>query len=147
MLAENLIQRPLRGNASRQRMVLEALELSLRSDKTEDLSSNLTVEHVMPQSWERNWPLSENTDEAAESRNQAVKEIGNLTLVTSKLNPSLSNAPWTEKWETLEKHTAFRLNWELLKDAPDVWDEAAIHERSRQLCDYIKEIWPYADKL
>ena len=147
MLAENLIQKPLRFSAGRQRMVLEALELSRRSDKTEDLGSNLTLEHIMPQSWERNWPLLDNTDEVADSRNQAVKEIGNLTLVTSKLNPSLSNAPWAEKQETLEKHTALRLNWELLKDSPDVWDEAAIHERSRQLCEFIKEIWPYADKL
>ena len=149
MLAERLIQTPMRGNASRQKMVLEAIEMSLRSDKTESLGQfrNLTVEHIMPQSWERNWPLPENTEEATDSRNQAVKEIGNLTLVTSKLNSSLSNAPWTEKRETLEKHAAFRLNWELLKDAPDVWDEAAIQERSKQLYEVIKEIWPYADKL
>ena len=147
MLAENLIQKPLRFSAGRQRMVLEAIELSLRSDKTEDLGSNLTVEHIMPQSWERNWPLPENTEEAVESRIQAIKEIGNLTLLTDKLNATASNAPWTEKQETLGKHTALRLNWELLKEPPDVWDEAAIHERSRQLCEYIKEIWPYADKL
>ena len=149
MLAERLIQAPMRGNVSRQKMVLEAIEMSLRSDKTESLGQfrNLTVEHIMPQSWERNWPLPENTEEATDSRIQAIKEIGNLTLLTDKLNATASNAAWDEKQETLGKHTAFRLNWELLKEPPDVWDEAVIHERSRQLCEYIKEIWPYADKL
>ena len=149
LLAENLIQNPLRGSPARQKMVLEAIEMSLRSDKTEapGQSSNLTVEHIMPQSWERNWPLSENTEEATESRKQAVKEIGNLTLITGKLNASVSNAAWAEKRGELRKHTASRLNWELLDDAPEVWDEASIHERSRQLCEVIKGIWPYADKI
>ena len=149
LLAENLTQKPLPGSSARQKMVLEAIEMSLRSDKTEapGQSSNLTVEHIMPQSWERNWPLSENTEEATESRKQAVKEIGNLTLITGKLNASVSNAAWAEKREELRKHTASRLNWELLDDAPEVWDEASIHERSRQLCEVIKGIWPYADKI
>ena len=149
LLAENLIQNPLRGSPARQKMVLEAIEMSLRSDKTEapGPSSNLTVEHIMPQSWERNWPLSENTEEATESRKQAVKEIGNLTLITGKLNASVSNAAWAEKRGELRKHTASRLNWELLDDAPEVWNEASIHERSRQLCEVIKGIWPYADKI
>ena len=149
LLAESLIQKPLRGSPARQKMVLEAIEMSLRSDKTEapGQSSNLTVEHIMPQSWERNWPLSENTEEATESRKQAVKEIGNLTLITGKLNASVSNAAWSEKRGELRKHTASRLNWELLDDAPEVWDEASIHARSRQLCEVIKGIWPYADKI
>ena len=149
MLADNLVHIPMRGNASRQRMVLEAIETSLRSDKTGPLgqSSTLTVEHIMPQSWERNWPVLENIEEAVESRNQAVKEIGNLTLVTTKLNSSLSNDPWSKKKETIRNHTALRLNWELLDNAPEVWDEESIHERSRKLAETVAQIWPYADKL
>ena len=149
MLADNLVHIPMRGNASRQRMVLEAIETSLRSDKTGPLGqpSTWTVEHIMPQSWERNWPVLENIEEAVESRNQAVKEIGNLTLVTTKLNSSLSNDPWSKKKETIRNHTALRLNWELLDNAPEVWDEESIHERSRQLAQIVSEIWPYADKL
>ena len=152
LLEENLIRRPLRGNASRQRMVLEAIELSMRSEKTESLGQfrNLTVEHLMPQSWERNWSLTDDTpnrNEAEEVRNQAVKEIGNLTLVTDKLNPSLSNQPWKEKKGTLRQHTTLRLNWELLDPDPEVWDEEAIHERSRALFRKVIEIWPYGDRL
>ena len=149
MLSENLINAPLRGNSSRQKMVLEAIEMSLRSDKTEELGQfrNLTVEHILPQSWQQNWPLPTDSEEALETREKAVKEIGNLTLVTNKLNPSLSNASWGEKRPTLEKHTALRLNWELLNNFPGTWDEQAIHERSRQLTESIKNTWPYADKL
>lgn len=149
MLAEYLIGWPLRGSVNRQKMVLEAIEMSLRTGKTEDLgqNKNLTLEHIMPQSWRQHWPLSSDDEEAANNREKAIKEIGNLTLVTDKLNPSLSNAPWSEKRDTLKKHTTMRLNWELLEEAPDSWDESAIHERSRQLTESVKEVWPYADRL
>ena len=148
-LAESLINAPMRGNASRQRMVLEAIELSLRSDMSEAIGDvrNLTVEHIMPQAWQQHWPVSESTEEVLEAREQAVKRIGNLTLVTSKLNPRLSNAPWSEKKETLGNHTSLRLNWELLNGFPNSWDESAIHERSSQLAEAVKGIWPYADRL
>ena len=151
MLTASLVGTPLKGTVSRQVMVLEAIEMHMRSDKTEDLGqSALTREHIMPQSWERNWPLPANDldqQEAGEYRKQAVSELGNLTLTTHKLNSSLSNGPWLEKCDALEQHTALRLNWELLNGAPAVWDESAIHERSEQLAKLIVEIWPHAEEL
>ena len=86
----------------------------------------------MPASWQRNWPLPDGLagDEAIDARDEAVKEIGNLTLVTGKLNASLSNAPWHEKIETLRRHTTLRLNWELLEHPPETWNEETIRERS-----------------
>ena len=149
MLMENLIKAPLKGTVGRQVMVLEAIEMHLRSEKTEGFDqSSLTREHIMPQSWERNWPLSgdvPNTEEARAARNQTVKEIGNLTLVTGKLNSSLSNGPWNEKCRTLEKYTALRLNWELLHEPPTVWNETSIHERSEHLAKLIAKIWPFTN--
>ncbi len=152
LLNEYLTTRPLRGTSGRQKMVLEAIEMSLRTEKTEDIGSvkNLTVEHIMPQSWERNWPLSEDVvdkDEATDSREQAVKNIGNLTLVTNKLNPSLSNAAWSEKRGTLEKHTSLRLNWSLLNETLGVWNDETIHQRSETLSKMVAHIWPYADNI
>ena len=147
-LFDNLIGSPLRITIGRQTMVLEAIELRLRTDRTEDIGqAPLTREHVMPESWPRYWPLPEGQDseEAAEARNQAVREIGNLTLVTGRLNSSLSNEAWEKKKETLGKHTALRLNWELLQNAPETWDEAAIHERSRKLAEMVAEIWPFEE--
>ena len=62
----------LKGTVSRQVMVFEAIERHLRSDKTEDIGNvTLTREHIMPQEWERNWPLDEhvpNKEEVAEKR-------------------------------------------------------------------------------
>ena len=150
MLNEYLVGTPLRGTVGRQTMVLEAIESHLRSDKTEVLNQvSLTREHIMPEAWQRNWPLPNGKDaeEAIGIRDQAVKEIGNLTLVTGKLNSSLSNAPWHRKKETLNQHTTLRLNWDLLQDPPVEWDEDTIRERSKYLANAAKEIWPSANYI
>ncbi len=151
ILEESLTTRPLRGNARRQTMVLEAIELGLRTDKSESVigTGGLTLEHIMPKAWdEKNWPLvSDNLSEARERRNEAVKELGNLTLVTQKLNSSISNGPWPEKKGNLHQHSTLFLNKILLDDAPDNWDEDAILERSRLLARQIIRIWPHADQL
>ncbi len=79
MLKDALTNQPLKGSVGRQKMVLEAIELSLRSDKAEHLidTTNLTLEHIMPQRWERNWFLpapTENNPNPQETRNNAVKK-------------------------------------------------------------------------
>ena len=86
-------------------------------------------------------------DEAIDARDQAVKDIDNLTLVTGKLNASLSNAPWHDKMETLRRHTTLRLNWELLERPPETWNEETIRERSGQLAKFATEIWPFANNI
>ncbi len=150
MLHDNLVGTPLRGTVGRQTMVLEAIEAHLRTAKTEAMSQvSLTREHIMPSSWQRNWPLLDGMagDEAVDARDQAVKEIGNLTLVTGKLNASLSNAPWKEKIEALRRHTTLRLNWELLEQPPEIWNEETIRERSEKLATLATEIWPSANHI
>jgi hypothetical protein len=126
--------------------------MSLRSDKSEPLgaTNKLTVEHIMPQKWEKHWPIP--TDDldntvAEEAREKAIKNIGNLTLTTHKLNASLSNGPWSEKRETLDKHSSLFLNKRLLENAPNHWNEAAIQERSEYLAKIIIQIWPSADRF
>ena len=148
-IREKLIGNPLGGNAIRQRMVMEAIEISLRGDLAEDLGSteNLTLEHIMPQRWELHWPLAD--DEKSDQdrkweRGQAVKEIGNLTLVTQKLNSSISNGPWVEKRVHLSAHSSLFLNKRLLEDVPEIWDEDAIRARSTKLVEQILKIWPHA---
>ena len=126
----------------RLRFVLEAIEDHKHGDKTETkCPTDLTIEHVMPQHWGPNWPLGEDlTGEQAQSRDDRVHTLGNLSLVTDKLNPALSNAAWLEKREILKKHSVLLLNDELLDS--DSWDEAAIVKRGKEMAQTICEIWP-----
>src|SRR5690606_9309136 len=82
----------------RLRLLLEALERRLRGKlaETEYVPKNLTVEHLMPQSWEAHWPLphGEHTELAAANRRRLIHTIGNLTLLNNRLNPLVSNGPW-----------------------------------------------------
>lgn len=152
MVHEELVDNSMHCKGARQKMVMEAIEMKMRSDMAEPLvnTSQLTVEHILPQKWEKNWPLpSEVVDkeEATEDRNKAIRAIGNLTLTSGKLNARLSNGAWEEKRGTLDKHSGLFLNKVLLKNHPAVWDEAAIWERSRQLAELVIEIWPGPDKF
>ncbi len=78
---------------SRLRMLLEAIEDSMRTGMAEGQSCplNMTVEHVMPQAWRENWPSTHRTRWRRSSGIAAVHTLGNLTLVSEKLNPALSN--------------------------------------------------------
>ena len=144
ILLERLKGRPMKGTVPRRRMVLEAVELDLRSDKTEQLlkTDGLTIEHIMPQKWENHWPIPSERphQDDIDRRNEIVKYLGNLTLTTSKLNSSLSNAPWTEKRQTLDNHSVLFLNRTLL-DKGFFWDDEAILERTSEIAQRIAGIW------
>lgn len=148
----------------RVRILLEALEDTLRTDHTEQLTvpvgehigAKLTIEHVMPQSWEENWPvLADDTSEGA-NRYELVHTLGNLTLVTARLNPALGNMGWEDKKRWLGKHSLLRLTHGTLLHAPPTatvedwatsWDEHRIHERGAYLASLALKIWPSADQL
>lgn len=128
----------------RLRVVLEAIEDSLRPDDVEQKQGprNLTIEHVLPQSWESYWPLApEKADlEGRTRRNTLLHSLGNLTLVTKKLNPKLSNAPWNEKRLTLHDHTVLFLNKDIVNHYQS-WDEDAISLRGEELASKVIAIW------
>lgn len=111
-LVREALIRPMKGKGmiARRRMVLEAVEMNLRSKQSEPLGATdkLTVEHIMPEKWEKNWSLPTNVSDEVEGeriRNEAIATIGNLTLTTRKLNSTLSNSPWSVKREALNKHS------------------------------------------
>ena len=148
-LLREALSRPMKGRGmiARRKMVLEAVERNLKSGKSEPLGATdrLTVEHIMPEKWEKNWPLPANVSDEVEGeriRNEAIATIGNLTLTTRKLNSTLSNSPWSVKREELNKHSTLFLNRQLLNDAPNDWDEASIQRRSEHLAEIIAQIWP-----
>ena len=132
----------------RLRMVLEAIEDTIRGPLAEEAHvarGSLTIEHLMPQAWSEHWPLEPATDgvQAELDRERLIHSLGNLTLVNRRLNPKLSNAPWTEKRTTLAEHTVLHLNKQLLNTHRDTdWAEGTIRERGAALAGTVMRIWP-----
>ena len=132
----------------RLRLVLEGVEEQYRKTSLAEETQaprNLTIEHVLPQSWEAHWPLPNNIDEyeAQHKRNQLVHTLGNLTLVTQRLNSRASNAPWKRKSKTLKDHSVLLLNRRLLDESGEVaWDEQTILSRSRRMAALVAVVWP-----
>lgn len=101
---------------ARLRTLLVGLENHLLTSRAEPTlphraaSKALTVEHVMPVTWDANWSLADDgTEEAVAQRRNAIHCLGNLTLATQSLNSTLSNDTWTKKRHTLQTHSLARL--------------------------------------
>jgi hypothetical protein len=101
-----------------------------------------TIEHVLPQTWKTHWPLVEADAALERNRNHLLHTLGNLTLVTKRLNPKLSNGAWTEKREALAAHSVLRLNHDLLAGVSETWAEEQIAARSERLARVVVGVWP-----
>lgn len=137
-------------------MAMAAVEASQYSNKTDlvEIPSSLSIEHLMPREWEANWPLDHSAhdgiwetekaaEDAEEHRQERIDRLGNLTIVTSPLNSSLSNGPWTSKRVALNDHSRLLINARLAER--EKWDEEAIDERGRWLAEQLIEVWPGAE--
>ncbi|WP_334153808.1 GmrSD restriction endonuclease domain-containing protein [Tepidimonas sp.] len=137
---------------ARLRMVLEAIEDHWRGWIPGQVSAagmrirreSYAIEHLMPQAWNKHWPLPPGGSEA--DRDAHIHRLGNLTLLTKKLNSTVSNGPWlgaTGKARHLQEKDVVLLNSKLLKEyASKQWDEAGIDTRTKQMFDTILAIWP-----
>lgn len=166
LVEEALSQRPLYSRIKpvrRVKLLLEACELERRANSggfaemTEQdapqLEMSLTVEHVLPQAWQEHWPLDmadTSTPEEKElrlaEREARVHRLGNLTLVTKRLNPSVGNSAWPTKRSALDTHSLLHLNRDLTRNR-DSWDESAIDERGRLLAELVVKHWPGPDSF
>jgi hypothetical protein len=143
---ENLLAY-LRLRRGRLRMVLEAIEDFRRGwrDGVEGLGGERVargkyhIEHVTPRSWKDHWLLSSGTPE---ERDRIVHSLGNLTLLTSKLNSKVSNSAWKSKRTALEKHDVLKINSLLLATAGDNWTDEKIRVRTQEMTEAILTIWP-----
>ena len=153
----------LYGNVrqARLRVVLEALELQMRTQRHEAVTvpPKLSVEHVMPQGWRSHWdPEPKLSPEEAADRDRLVNTLGNLTLVTSDLNGTLSHRPWTDsataplkttgenkglgKRSLLNKYSVLLLSRDIVDNHVDAWSEDDIAQRSVKLAVVLCEVWP-----
>ena len=137
---------------ARVRMLLESIEDHWRGWIPGQVSaagmrirrSSYAIEHVMPQSWIKHWSLPPGGMEA--ERDARIHRFGNLTLLTKKLNSTVSNGPWlgeAGKAAHLQEKDVVLLNSRLLKDyGSKQWDEAGIDARTAQAIEAILAIWP-----
>jgi hypothetical protein len=144
----------------RLRVVLEAVERHLRSAMHDvaGLPAGLEIEHVMPQAWRSHWdPEPKLSPEDAAARDRRVNVLGNLTLVTKKLNGSLSHRPWSDseaaglgtgehagkgKRSLLETYSLLVLTKSLVQQHPQAWTDEDVEKRSRDLALRIVDVWP-----
>lgn len=124
-----------------------------------DLKYDYTLEHIMPQKWQKNWSVEtvpvvdaegnkvEDKDKAESMRAAAVYEIGNMTLLNSKLNTAVSNGDFQtklngdgKKYKHCMKNLAdLYLTREVVNEKE--WNEQKIYERTERLTDGIKKVW------
>jgi hypothetical protein len=137
---------------ARVRMVLEAVEdyergfrnVGSPTAEARIRRGHCAIEHVMPQQWEQHWPID--PDPLAPSRREAlIHVLGNLTLLTSRLNSKVSNGPWlgeTGKLIQLDSKDVLLLNRRVRTMGGHGWDEETIRARTDLLIDTILQIWP-----
>lgn len=133
------------------RTILEALDAHASDTKSESLPlpAGLTIEHVMPQSWITHWALAD-TDKAdalteqkaIQRRERLINTLGNLTLITGSLNPSLSNGSWVTKRPELLKFSKLNLTQYFHGEDAATWNESAIEKRTGLLLKQMIKIWP-----
>ena len=140
-----------RFTQERIRLILGAIDAQLQAEnpKTESALFNyeeLQIEHVMPQSWPKHWPLPEAVAAdpaqkalAENERAAAVDRIGNLTLVTPTFNQNVSNLAWGVKAPELAAQSK-PLNGPI--GAYAGWDESAITGRAAALAAVACRVWP-----
>ncbi len=139
--------------------ILARLNATYLTNKSEQLiiDSELTVEHIMPQSWIAHWPLPDGSRGmewgelydaapgdaragATRVRELAIHTFGNLTIIRQALNSSVSNGPWADKRPALLAASLLPLNLQL--GSYDKWDEVAIMKRGQALLEKALQIWP-----
>jgi hypothetical protein len=165
---EKLLERPLyREEKNKTRSISNILlevEQSIRGNKQEKvifLNTGLTIEHLLPQNWFEYWQLDGETiseddfyisvhavmteDDKngkyhrIENRNKMLHTIGNLTILTTSLNPSVSNSSFDIKKQEIGLQSTVILNTYFLDKV--IWDEEEVKKRSQYLYDQIKNIW------
>lgn len=89
------------------------------------------IEHIYPENPQEGQKWKEHDEN--------LFRLGNLTLLSAKLNVELKNAPFKEKREIYNR-SAFLITQELAKCG--TWSASSITTRQSQLCDDAINIWP-----
>ncbi len=158
-----IISKPLYNTigSAKVRALLSEIELFKRGKKQEDkfLPSDLTVEHILPQSWRQHWPMGGSAQPTDAEFNQALyavleddsvvgrilrrnrlkQTLGNLTLVTQSFNSGVSNLAYDVKRREFEDQSVLMLTKDFVKKKS--WDDDEISARGKALFEKASQIW------
>ena len=154
--------------APKLRYIFHALEMNLRTGRQERVlftTEDLHVEHILPNKWAANWllpsgiqaisedwsmhahysdqsqPLTETEIHQFTQREKLKNTLGNLTLLTQELNPSIGNAGWDKKRSKDGiGDSILMINRELI--GSEIWDEEKIGDRALILAKAVDKVWP-----
>jgi len=128
--------------------ILYCIALYQRYNELNDVmklsSSSYSVEHILPKQWEQNWLTKEMNEIEKNERSKKLMTLGNLTLITKKLNSKLKNSSWMNKREALKNHSSLKLTTNYLD--LDNWDEKTIENRAKDLFNLAVNMWPRENK-
>ncbi|MGM0582911.1 MAG: DUF262 domain-containing protein [Bacteroidota bacterium] len=170
MLLDKITERPIyREEKNKTRSIsnilleVEHFSRGRKQEKVKFENTGLTIEHVLPQKWFEFWPLNgfHITEEdfelsvhavmteedrngkyhQIENRNRLLHTLGNLTLLTDSLNPSVSNSAFSIKQKEISNQSTLIMNT-YFNNKTD-WNEDEILKRGKELFDSIKNIWKY----
>jgi hypothetical protein len=134
---KSIIEQPIyasnRDN-KRIKFVLRSLQESFTKERVD--FSNLTVEHVMPQTLAKDW-VSRLGADASEINKKWGDTLGNLTVTAE--NSEMSNRSFEEKLKFLNKSNLSLNNY--FRDVKR-WNDEDIQCRARHLADLALQIWP-----
>lgn len=139
--------------------LLRALEVASRGTKHDPQPvptiEQLSVEHVLPQSWSWSgyYPLAESDEAITALRNRLLHTFGNLTLLTQSLNSSVSNGPFADfesddgelvegKRTLICRYSLLSMNSYFQALKGNVWEEKQISERAEVLFSQALAVWP-----
>lgn len=165
-IGRNPVYRKIR-KAQKLHYIYEQIEYAMRSEFSESSSiclDNIGIEHIMPQKWAKHWQLPNgnyvqfatveeaedkgvdldmSTAEAVRRRGELIDTMGNLTIVTDKLNASVQNGPWESKRDKIQGNSALFLNKGLTEhEEQGNWTEGSIKKRSERLAECAIKRWP-----
>lgn len=132
---DRLCDRRLYDGDARVKLFLERLE-EFHGHKEQASFSNLTVEHILPQTLTDSWRTMLGSD-AETDHEDWLHTLGNLTLTA--YNSELSNSDFQKK-KKLFAESHVQLNRYFLD--VEVWDRDAIEQRARVLAKRALEVWP-----
>jgi len=120
---------------SRTRLILSSLENSFEHKEPVEISDQITIEHIMPQTLTDDWRkmLGNNADE---THHRFLHTIGNLTF--SGYNIEMKNYSF-EKKKSILSESHFDLNADIITN--DTWNEATITTRAKQLAKRALNVW------